>query len=562
MPVDPKDIRNKMKRSEVVNKLRMEKARDKLKRRMKTRKEEENNPELKEERLAANVPQTLETLREEDETLVAADDEEVFASEETDEFASYFNGTPPKILVTTSRRANPDTYEFANEFCTIFPDAQFVKRGPQFEVKKIVELAIGREYTDVIVINEDKKKPNAITVIHLPNGPTAHFKLSSVKLNKEIRGHGTVGAHKPELILNNFNTRLGHSIGRMFASLFPHVPEFKGRQVATFHNQRDFIFFRRHRYIFKDGKRCDLQELGPRFTLKLKWLQKGTFDTRYGDYEWIFKVPDLHDFLDLHHLLMHLFSSAGDGDFQETLLPKLRGQGHVRTFYNPPNKTAQEVQNLPLSQWLMLSNQWSMLPFRPLVVPLQGRSSDEVHPITTTSAFLKNSINVEDESRYANHFLRGDTLYGQNKIEYGLQAFSREHQCLVSIVRLGTGLSGHHRIGHGGFSAALLDSCFGTLFMLAAEGRYSGVTASLTVDYRAAMPVPADVCALAWIERIEGRKFYLKGELRSLPNKAEFQEPERCDDGKMQLGSGSVLYTDARALFLSIESKHIEQLRK
>ncbi|TPX78388.1 hypothetical protein CcCBS67573_g00356 [Chytriomyces confervae] len=513
MPVDPKDIRNKMKRSEVVNKLRMEKARDKLKRRMKTRKEEENNPELKEERLAANVPQTLETLREEDETLVAADDEEVFASEETDEFASYFNGTPPKILVTTSRRANPDTYEFANEFCTIFPDAQFVKRGPQFEVKKIVELAIGREYTDVIVINEDKKKPNAITVIHLPNGPTAHFKLSSVKLNKEIRGHGTVGAHKPELILNNFNTRLGHSIGRMFASLFPHVPEFKGRQVATFHNQRDFIFFRRHRYIFKDGKRCDLQELGPRFTLKLKWLQKGTFDTRYGDYEWIFK-------------------------------------------------TAREVQNLPLSQWLMQSTQWSTLPFRPLAVPLQGRGSDEVHPISTTSAFLKNSLNVEDESRYANHFLRGDTLYGQNKIEYGLQAFSREHRSLVNIVRLGTGLSGHDRIGHGGFAAALLDSCFGTLFMLAAEGRYLGVTASLTVDYRAGMPVPADVCALAWIERVEGRKFYLKGELRSLPSGAEFQEPEQCDDGKIQLGSGSVLYTEARALFLSIESKQIEQLRK
>ncbi|KAJ3074146.1 Ribosome production factor 1 [Podochytrium sp. JEL0797] len=289
MPIDPNEIRNKIKRSEVVNKLRMEKARTKLKRRMKTRKEEQANPELKEERLAANVPKTLENTREEDETMVDAEDEEVFASEETDEFASYFNGKPPKIMITTSRRATPATYEFANEFVGIFPDAQFIKRGPQFEVKKIVELAIGRDYTDVIIINEDKKTPNAITVIHLPHGPTAHFKLSSIKLNKEIRGHGVAYAHKPELILNNFNTRLGHTVGRMFASLFPHVPEFKGRQVSTFHNQRDFIFFRRHRYIFRDGKRCDLQELGPRFTLKLKWLQKGTFDTRYGDYEWMFK---------------------------------------------------------------------------------------------------------------------------------------------------------------------------------------------------------------------------------------------------------------------------------
>ena len=69
----------------------------------------------------------------------------------------------------------------------------------------------------------------------------------------------------------------------MFASLMPHQPEFKGRQVATFHNQRDFIFFRRHRYIFKDGKRADLQELGPRFTLKLMSLQKGTFELASGE---------------------------------------------------------------------------------------------------------------------------------------------------------------------------------------------------------------------------------------------------------------------------------------
>lgn len=54
--------------------------------------------------------------------------------------------------------------------------------------------------------------------------------------------------HHPEVILNNFTTRLGHSIGRLFAALFPQDPQFVGRQVATFHNQRDFIFFRFHRY--------------------------------------------------------------------------------------------------------------------------------------------------------------------------------------------------------------------------------------------------------------------------------------------------------------------------
>lgn len=40
-----------------------------------------------------------------------------------------------------------------------------------------------------------------------------------------------------------------------------------------------------------------MQELGPRFTLKLQSLQKGTFDSKCGEYYWIYKVtkstPDL-----------------------------------------------------------------------------------------------------------------------------------------------------------------------------------------------------------------------------------------------------------------------------
>ena len=44
-------------------------------------------------------------------------------------------------------------------------------------------------------------------------------------------------------------------MGRMFASLFHQDPTFKGRRVVTFHNQRDFVFFRHHRYIFEEKQR-------------------------------------------------------------------------------------------------------------------------------------------------------------------------------------------------------------------------------------------------------------------------------------------------------------------
>jgi len=73
----------------------------------------------------------------------------------------------------------------------------------------------------------------------------------------------------------------------MFSALLPPCPEFVGRRVMTFHNQRDFIFFRQHRYIFDSTEKARLQEIGPRFTLKLKHLQHGTFDSQFGEYEWV-----------------------------------------------------------------------------------------------------------------------------------------------------------------------------------------------------------------------------------------------------------------------------------
>ncbi len=89
------------------------------------------------------------------------------------------------------------------------------------------------------------------------------------------------------MILNNFSTRLGHTVGRMLASLFHYDPQFQGKRAVTFHCQRDYIFFRHHAYEFKSSEKVRLREMGPRFTLKLRSLQKGTFDSDKGEYEWI-----------------------------------------------------------------------------------------------------------------------------------------------------------------------------------------------------------------------------------------------------------------------------------
>ena len=54
-------------------------------------------------------------------------------------------------------------------------------------MKKIVEYATNEGFTNLLVFNEDQKHVNGLLMVHLPDGPTAHFKLSSVVMSKQIR---------------------------------------------------------------------------------------------------------------------------------------------------------------------------------------------------------------------------------------------------------------------------------------------------------------------------------------------------------------------------------------
>lgn len=264
--------------------------------------------------------QTIENQRIRDETEVDPEDQEVAADEAEDEFAAHFSGEKsPNVLITTSYRPSKIMYEFLSEMLEVLPCATYYKRQG-YPLKKICKYASNRGFTDVMVFHEDRKTINGLILVHLSDGPTARFRVSRLTLGRDIKGHGRATTHRPELVLNNFDTRLAHRVGRMFASLFDQTPNFKGRRVVTFHNQRDFIFFRHHRYIFeeKDMKRRNtasaasdgasvktatttkevkarLQELGPRFTLKLESLQSGVFDSKGGEFEWVKKKRDTGD---------------------------------------------------------------------------------------------------------------------------------------------------------------------------------------------------------------------------------------------------------------------------
>jgi ribosome production factor 1 len=129
----------------------------------------------------------------------------------SDPFSRYFNfeddpNVPPKVLITTSPKASKSTYDFCDELVGIFPGAEYIRRkkGKGFVIGRIAGWAAVRGYKHLLVVNEDMKKPSvcrpvvcasytsddkfkdAITLVYLPNGPVAYFKLTSIELTKQI----------------------------------------------------------------------------------------------------------------------------------------------------------------------------------------------------------------------------------------------------------------------------------------------------------------------------------------------------------------------------------------
>jgi ribosome production factor 1 len=312
---NPSHITNRLKRSEVYGKYLQQKKVEKKQARIQRIKEAEALGEDEKETKKAK-PRTLDNAREVEPTMVVQDPE-VAADEAGDEFARYFQSeTPPKVLVTTRPRPSQRLFYFIADLQRLIPKLHFYPRK-KFSLKEICQFASNKDFTHVIILSENAKHCNGMTISHIGGGdmlgPTAFFKVSNVVTSQNIPNHGASTSHIPELNLHGFGTRLGHRVGRLLGSLFPHDAEFQGRQVVTFHNQRDYVFIRHHRYVFeekknatkqkkdepekplelKDRVKARLQELGPRFTLKLRWMQSGTFDTQFGEYEWIHKRKEM-----------------------------------------------------------------------------------------------------------------------------------------------------------------------------------------------------------------------------------------------------------------------------
>ena len=94
--------------------------------------------------------------------------------------------------------------------------------------------------------DEDEEEKGEDTSPQLQRQQRSPVRLATGSL---IRGR--VFIERPELVINNMRTRLGRSLARMFAALFPADANLAARRVVAFHNQRDFVFFRHYKcYTF------------------------------------------------------------------------------------------------------------------------------------------------------------------------------------------------------------------------------------------------------------------------------------------------------------------------
>jgi ribosome production factor 1 len=238
-----KAIKNKAVRSTLYQRERKDKTQAKLARRLALREAEQAEPALRTERLAANVPRTVENTREwvgagfigrpgsqavdrrampvelvDDgeggQRLDLAGLEDLFPDEEplrmlpTDAepsepaqpeastSATTLDDVDEKpgrgrVLITTAPKPAEDTLAFLGDLENLLggPDfAQIVPRKTtRFVLSKVTRWAAKRGYSAIVVVGEDLKRPATVTISKLPLGPTAHFRLTSVELNKDIQ---------------------------------------------------------------------------------------------------------------------------------------------------------------------------------------------------------------------------------------------------------------------------------------------------------------------------------------------------------------------------------------
>jgi len=220
------------------------------------------------------------------ESSIAFEDDKTFVSPDSLDSEYARGGTyDPKIMLTSSRNPSSRLVQFIKEINLIFPGAQRMNRGGH-KIPELVNVCRRNGFTDIIIVHETRGIPDGIVISHLPYGPTIYFGLFNVVMRHDIEEKMTnMSTQNPHLIFNNFTTKLGQRVQSIVKYLFP-SPKEDSTRVLTFSNEEDFISFRHHTYK-KESNEIELNEVGPRFEMRLYKILLGTVDMKEAEIEWI-----------------------------------------------------------------------------------------------------------------------------------------------------------------------------------------------------------------------------------------------------------------------------------
>ncbi|PLN77540.1 U3 small nucleolar ribonucleo protein Imp4 [Aspergillus taichungensis] len=206
-----------------------------------------------------------------------------------DEYALTSGIVDPRPIVTTSRNPSVRLGAFAKEIRLLLPTSIRLNRGNTV-LPDLVSSANGAGMSDMILLHEHRGTPTAMTISHLPHGPTVSFSLHNVVLRADIpnSARGTVSESYPHLIFEGFTTKLGQRVVQILKHLFPPREGGKvGNRVVSFVNKEDSIEVRHHVFVKTGYRDVELAEVGPRMTMRPFEIRGGSIEKNSsGDVEW------------------------------------------------------------------------------------------------------------------------------------------------------------------------------------------------------------------------------------------------------------------------------------
>ncbi|KAL6253043.1 hypothetical protein RBB50_000763 [Rhinocladiella similis] len=175
---------------------------------------------------------------------------------------------------------------------------------------------------------------------------------------------------------------------------------------------------------------------------------------------------------------------------------------------------------------------FSSLPFAGPYLSMQSRYQPVPfitrHKITqndTSDLFFSKTISSYDTIPRMLALMRREDLQPstpETRTSADIPAQGPQDPYFVVFAQLESGVNGYRDTLHGGVLAALFDEALGLCVEGCRETFSSGkswlLTASLEINYRSAVTTPGIVLIKTWLEKKEGRKWFLKAQLLDQDN--------------------------------------------